>query len=330
MNTANDLKTVSITERRAVFTKVADDIGIRVDMIEKDYWVSWVLNQLFFDPKTASILLFKGGTSLSKAYNVIYRFSEDIDLLLDLREVSDENESFEKSRSRNAINTFKAKISKNTAAYVNDFLRPCIQDRLGKYCNLERGETPGDLFISYPAVFASDSYIRPNIKLEIGAVAEGTPFAPQKISSYVAQKLPQLPEKLSDIPTVSIERTFWEKISILHYLHFLPEEKPMPLRHSRHFYDVYMLANSQYKQAVFAGKRLLDTIVSFDSKFYPKRGVDYEVMNLKTLCLTPQSSRIKDLQNDYAMMQEMIYGPAPSWKELLDFIACLEEEIRAI
>lgn len=69
MNTANDLKTVSITERRAVFTKVADDIGIRVDMIEKDYWVSWVLNQLFFDPKTASILLFKGGTSLSKAYN---------------------------------------------------------------------------------------------------------------------------------------------------------------------------------------------------------------------------------------------------------------------
>ena len=325
-----DLKTVSITEMRAIFTKIAGDVGIRFDMIEKDYWVSWVLNQLFLDPKTASVLLFKGGTSLSKAYNAIYRFSEDIDLLLDLREVSDENESFEKSRSRNAINTFKAKIGKNTAAYVNDFLRPRIQDRLGEYCKLETGEDPCNLFISYPGVFASDSYIRSSIKLEIGAVAEGTPFIFRKIRSYVAQKLPQLPEKLADIPTVSIERTFWEKITILHYLHFLPEDSPMPLRHSRHFYDVFMLANSQYKQALFEGRYLLDSIVSFDRKFYPKRGVDYDVMNLKTLYLTPQSGRIKDLQNDYAMMREMIYGQPPTWNELSEFIYTLQEKIRAI
>jgi len=202
--------------------------------------------------------------------------------------------------------------------------------RLGEYCKLETGEDPCNLFISYPGVFDSDSYIRSSIKLEIGAGAEGTPFAFRKIRSYVAQKLPQLPEKLADIPTVSIERTFWEKITILHYLHFLPEERPMPLRHSRHFYDVFMLANSQHKQAVFAGKHLLDSIVSFDRKFYPKRGVDYDVMNLKTLYLTPQSGRIKDMQNDYAMMREMIYGQPPTWKELLDFIGRFEEEIRAI
>lgn len=97
------LKNASSAERKAVFIETSARIGIRPDMVEKDFWVTWVLNQLFGHDRIAKIFLFKGGTSLSKAYNSIKRFSEDIDLLLDLREVSDPGETFEKERSKNAI-----------------------------------------------------------------------------------------------------------------------------------------------------------------------------------------------------------------------------------
>ena len=119
-----NLYDASDIERRAVFVEAAAGIGIRQDMIEKDFWVSWVLNRMFNDEELARIFLFKGGTSLSKAFNCIRRFSEDIDLLLALSEVSEPGESFLKERSRNAINTFKSKTGKRTAAYVKEILKP--------------------------------------------------------------------------------------------------------------------------------------------------------------------------------------------------------------
>ena len=325
------LKTVSENERRAIFTQVASEIGIRPDMIEKDYWVSWVLNRIFEHEKLKTILLFKGGTSLSKAFQAINRFSEDIDLLLDLHEVAGQNESFDKERTRNAINTFKSKTSKNTQVYVTEKLKPLLEDLLGEYCRIISDETDAcNLFIEYPGVFEKDAYIRSNIKLEIGAFAEGTPFAPQTIQSYAAQKIPALQEKCSDIPTVSVERTFWEKITVLHYLHHLPEDKATPSRHSRHMYDIYMLANSPYKQQILSAKDLLASIIEFDRKFYPKRGVNYDTMTLATLNLLPAEIRQKDLEKDYMQMGDMIYGDKPDWSQLQTFLSKLEDEIRTL
>ena len=325
------LKTVSENERRAIFTQVASEIGIRPDMIEKDYWVSWVLNKIFEHEKLKTILLFKGGTSLSKAFQAINRFSEDIDLLLDLHEVAGRDESFDKERTRNAINTFKSKTSKNTQVYVTENLKPLLEDLLGEYCRIISDETDAcNLFIEYPGVFEKDAYIRSNIKLEIGAFAEGTPFAPQTIQSYAAQKIPALQEKCSDIPTVSVERTFWEKITVLHYLHHLPEDKVTPSRHSRHMYDIYMLANSPYKQQILSAKDLLTSIIEFDRKFYPKRGVNYDTMTLATLNLLPAEIRQKDLEKDYMQMGDMIYGDKPDWSQLQTFLSKLEDEIRTL
>ena len=129
-----ELHDASDAERRAVFIEAAAEIGIRQDMIEKDFWVSWVLNRIFRDERLARIFLFKGGTSLSKAFNCIRRFSEDIDLLLALAEVSDPGETFDKERSRNAVNTFKSKTGKRTVAYINDILQPRLSTLLAPYC----------------------------------------------------------------------------------------------------------------------------------------------------------------------------------------------------
>ena len=318
-------------ERRAVFIEAAARIGIRQDMIEKDFWVAWVLNRLFGDEEIAKIFLFKGGTSLSKAHHCIRRFSEDIDLLLDLHCVSEPGESFDTERSRNAINTFKSKTGKRTTEYINETLLPRLSALLAPYCAVtQEPDEPNNLYVKFPSVFSSLGYIRPDIKLEIGAFAVGTPFAPAEIRSYVAEQFPEFAETGADVPTVSVERTFWEKTTILHYLNFLPPENATPLRHSRHFYDVFMLANSKYREQIFSASALLGEIIAFDRKFYPKRGVDYAAMSLSTLKLLPPPHRTADLAKDYRQMQDMIFGDKPTWDDLRDFLAHLEKQLRVL
>ena len=318
-------------ERRAVFVEAAAKIGIRQDMIEKDFWVSWVLNRMFNDDELARIFLFKGGTSLSKAFNCIRRFSEDIDLLLALSEVSDPGESFLKERSRNAINTFKSKTGKRTAAYVKEILKPRLSALLAPYCIvIQDPSEPNNLYVKFSSVFSSSGYIRSDIKLEIGAFAEGTPFAPMKIQSYVSEQFEEFTEDCVRIPTVSIARTFWEKITVLHYLNFLPSEKATPMRLSRHYYDIFMLANSEYREMIYSAASLLNDIVAFDRKFYQKPGVDYDKMGLRTLRLSPPPQRAADLERDYSQMQEMIFGEKPTWQVLLQFLAILEKKLYAL
>ena len=152
------LHETSGSERRAVFVDAAAGIGIRQDMVEKDFWVSWVLNRLFGDKEIAKIFLFKGGTSLSKAYHCIRRFSEDIDLLLDLRCVSDPGESFDKERSRNAINTFKSKTGKRTATYINEMLLPRLSALLAPHCTVIREpDEPNNLYIKFLGADSSNA-----------------------------------------------------------------------------------------------------------------------------------------------------------------------------
>lgn len=325
------LSDISVEERKAVFLEISAKIGIRPDMVEKDFWVTWTLNRFFQNDHIAKVLLFKGGTSLSKAFHVIHRFSEDIDLLLDLREVADSSETFEKERTRNAINTFKSKTQKRTAAYITENLLPKIKKLVAPICSVEQDKDDfGNIYIKFPSAFESVRYIRPNIKLEVGAFAKGTPWSKIKINSYVKENIPIFEELQTEIPTVSITRTFWEKITVLHYLHFLPEDRQVPLRHSRHFYDLFMLAHSDYKKDLIASSILLDDIIGFDRKYYAKRGVDYDDISLKTLSLMPRDNQLSDLKKDYDQMSDMIFGEEPSWDAILQFISELEAELHSI
>ena len=210
-------------------------------------------------------------------------------------------------------------------------MKPRLSALLAPYCTVvQEPDEPNDLYVKFPSVFSVSGYIRPDIKLEIGAFAEGTPFAPAKIRSYVSEQFAELPEASVSIPTVSIARTFWEKITVLHYLNFLPSEKATPMRFSRHYYDVFMLANSEYREKIYASASLLNEIIAFDRKFYQKPGVDYDKMDLRTLRLSPPPSRIADLEQDYSQMQEMIFGEKPTWQVLLQFLSTLEKDLHLL
>ncbi|WP_413853895.1 nucleotidyl transferase AbiEii/AbiGii toxin family protein [Candidatus Ruminimicrobium bovinum] len=132
------------------------------------------------------------------------------------------------------------------------------------------------------------------------------------------------------IPTIKAERTFWEKVTILHHEHHRPENSVTPVRYSRHYYDVFKIGHSHIKEKAFSDLDLLKEVVSFKSRFYPRGWAKYNEAVPGTIKLVPAEHNLKVLSNDYDNMKDMIYGEIPSWDEILDYIAVLEREINSI
>lgn len=314
-------------QRMIVFTEAASKLKLPPYIVEKDFWVSWVLGKMFADPFLRDILRFKGGTSLSKAYGVIERFSEDIDLILDARVVLFADEELEqKSNTRQAA--FNKDVERRAEEYIQSELKANISKVLGKVCKIKGDTDDGHVLqIVYPKVF-DYAYIQPMIKLEIGPLSLWDPIEERSITSFVSKTLPEL--KISDpvVPTIKAERTFWEKITILHHEANRPADKgPVPARYSRHYYDVFKLGHTDIKEKAFADLDLLKGVVNFKIRFYPRGWAKYEEAKPGTMKLLPPEHSMPILKDDYKKMQNMIYGDAPDWDTILAYLTDLENEI---
>ena len=232
----------SPTERKNVFQTTARAMCIAPEMIEKDFWVCRALQKMFRDETLRRILRFKGGTSLSKVFRLIRRFSEDVDLILDWRCVTDENPLL--ARSNTKQDSFNKAIQEKSGKYISRDLRSMIDAAMNGECSVVPDEDDDHvLLLNYPITFAS-SYIVPHIRLEIGPLAAWLPNREFPITPYIAEAFPQLQIQAISVPTILAERTFWEKVTILHQEHFRPEQLNVPLRYSRHYYDLFMMAQS--------------------------------------------------------------------------------------
>lgn len=289
-------------QRMIVFTEAASKLKLPPYIVEKDFWVSWVLGKMFADPFLRDILRFKGGTSLSKAYGVIERFSEDIDLILDARVVLFADEELEqKSNTRQAA--FNKDVERRAEEYIQSELKANISKVLGKVCKIKGDTDDGHVLqIVYPKVF-DYAYIQPMIKLEIGPLSLWDPIEERSITSFVSKTLPEL--KISDpvVPTIKAERTFWEKITILHHEANRPADKgPVPARYSRHYYDVFKLGHTDIKEKAFADLDLLKGVVNFKIRFYPRGWAKYEEAKPGTMKLLPPEHSMPILKDDYKKM----------------------------
>lgn len=178
----------------------------------------------------------------------------------------------------------------------------------------------------YPRDFELE-YIVPVVRLEIGPLAEWLPSHITVIEPFVAEKYPGVFEQRNtEILTIDVERTFWEKITILHKMANFPEGKILPRRYARHLYDVYCLGNSEIKKSAFERKELLEKDVAFKQKFYYAKSAHYETATLQTVSLFPKENILPALKNDYAAMSNMFYGEAPSFEEILQYLSELETE----
>ena len=320
-------------ERNFLFQNTAEKIKLSDAIVEKDFWVCYMLDYLFNRSPWKNHLIFKGGTSLSKAFHLIERFSEDIDLIVDWRLLGykiDEPWCL----TRNHIDK---KIGKNTYEFLSNQFIPTLQEGLStelhKDINLEIQTHDHKNYVVnfyYPKSCLESSYIKPVVRLEIGMLAAWTPHENKTIMSYAAECYRNLfthPD--ISIPTASPIRTFLEKATILHREATRPENKPIPQRYSRHYYDVYcMLQNTSFEQEVFKNIGLLSDVTKFSDKFYHCPWVDFNQVNTNNIKLIPPENRKKEITNDYMSMQEMIFGKKPSLENIFLCLAAFEKKLR--
>lgn len=322
-----DVAVLSEQQRKELFAETAAVMNTVPVIIEKDFWVVWVLAKLFGDVRLKSILQFKGGTSLSKAYDVIGRFSEDIDLILDWREVT-QDEPQEPRSSKTQQNKFNTAINNESQKYIREILLPVISELLEPQCRCAIDkDDPHSIHVAYPALNDS-GYLRPQILLEIGPLASWTPSSEFKITSYAAQCFPNVfSVKSCTVPTILAKRTFWEKATILHQEAHRPTEKKMPSRYSRHYYDLALLAKSDIKNEALADRELLSDVVAFKQQFYPSAWARYDLAKPNSFRLMPSEKRLSEMADDYGKMKEMIFAKKITFDEIVKTLKKLEVEI---
>lgn len=322
-------------DRRVLFRNTAQQTGLHEAIIEKDFWVCLTLDHLFHHSPWKAAFTFKGGTSLSKCYGLIQRFSEDIDLILDWRVLGYGLHEPWAPRSNTKQDQFNKEANERAEQFLRDILLPSLRSEFGIILGME-----ADLYIDpddeqticfrYPSIFKTESILQV-IRLEIGALAAWTPSQPREIRPYSAECYRAAFQQANTVVlTAAAERTFWEKVTILHHEANRPEHLPMPSRYSRHYYDLYCIAHSESKAAAYEDLDLLGRVVEFKMKFYPRKWAQYELARPGTMKLCPPEYRYAALEEDYTVMQGMMFGECPSFADLMAFIRELEAEINAL
>ena len=330
----NSVAKLSRDEREELFLATAHDIKLPEAMAEKDFWVCWVLGYLFHQSPWAKHMAFKGGTSLSKCYKLIERFSEDIDIILDWRVLgfADSEPWNERTKTR------QDKFNKDMDIRTGNFLKDVFLPRLKVDFALQLSD-PFELFIddnepqtvcfAYPRIF-DDNAIVSIVRMEIGALAAWTPTQTTTITSYAAERYPHTFKTSStSVLTVMAERTFWEKVTILHKEAFRAKDK-FSSRYSRHYYDLYCIDKSPVKAKAYADLPLLEHVVAFKARFYPTNAARYDLAHPGTIRLIPPEDCIPILAEGYEHMKNMIFGASPSFEEIMFTLRRMEAEINAL
>jgi hypothetical protein len=288
-------------------------------------------------------LLFKGGTSLStKVFRVIERFSEDLDLSFDRAGLGfgGENDPLNAATGKKRRQRLDALTETCQRVIKEQFLPQLVVafgDALGqppsRTWSAELDEDDPDrltLLFRYPAgkrARAADepAYIRPIVKLEIGARSDHWPVVEGSVTPYAAEAFPDVFEEArGEVRVLAVERTFWEKATLLHMWHHAPPEKKFRDRQSRHYYDVVRLYEHDLGRAAVRDTALLLKVAQHKEVFFPAAWARYAEAKPGTLRLVPPNARLPELEQDYRNMQEMIFGEPPAFDHLLDVLREIE------
>ncbi len=325
-------------DRLDLFLATANRLGTPIGNVEKDFWVCWTLNALYHErPAAGPRLLFKGGTSLSKAYGLIERFSEDIDVTV-FRDDLDEAVSIE---ALEALSNKKRRarldgIRDACRAYITgplyNFLGAQIADATKGVGRMEIDPADPDgqtLLLWYPEVEPRDgAYVRPAVRLESGAKSALDPHQPVPITPYIADEAPDLNLVVADVTTIEAGRTFWDKVVIAHGLRRWYERRGIlrqeGQRVSRHYYDLHCLLASDIGRAALAQPTLGLDCVRHARMFFDRPDYDLASAAPGSFAITPIDGMIDALNRDYANMTAMIFGSAPDFAEILASVGEIE------
>lgn len=323
-------------QQKTVITQTAARVGLPMQAVEKDLWVTTLL-QLLFTLSFANQLLFKGGTSLSKSYGLIHRFSEDIDLVIDRNYFGYKGDLTKKQIKQ---------LRKQSSLFVEkDFtiaLKQAIENfGLQKYCTIlaqPNGEgdstypEPRKIEVFYKSLFANIGYLQPKVVLEVGTRSLFEPTEPTQVKSLITSTFQQIETDIVSviITTASPAKTFLEKAFLLHEL-FTTHKGDKAERKSRHLYDLEKMMDEPFAIEAISNNELWETIAHHRKLFTSVLGVDYTPDIRKRIQLIPPSNVVAIWEKDYREMQEsMIYEDSLPFNTLLERIHILENRFHNI
>lgn len=321
------------SERRLLFCEQTQGkLGYAPIAVEKDFWVCLTLRELFGLREWGEHLTFKGGTSLSKGWQLISRFSEDVDVVVNRGYLGFPEEELGSKRRKNLLKECRRRIG--------DELKPAMEARLKEILppGLEWSLTLADetedpdqqtILFCYPSAFDSGgNYLRREVKIELDARSETEPVEDCRIQSYLADAFPDIfGDSAFFIRTVAARRTFWEKAMLLHEETFRPGDKPRKAGLSRHYYDLWCMITKDIGKEALAEPDLFDRVARHRKAFFKQRWVKYETLKKGTLRLQPPPEQMAEWRRDYeAMRQEMFFDEPPPFDKLLKVIGDFEEE----
>ena len=319
---------LSEQQRLNIYTETGKRAGLPAFVIEKDWWAVHILS-LIFSMECANALVFKGGTSLSKGWNLIQRFSEDIDLALNR-----EHLGFSGILGSAAIRKLRRKSYEFlTTVFVqelqNKFTGADFADVTVKVREVQNhDQDPVIIEIYYPKLTEQETYLKPGVLVEIGSRSLTEPFTRKSFGTLIAGNFIEQP--FADKP-VNPERTFLEKIFLLHEEFQRPQEKMRVDRLSRHLYDIEILNRTEFAEKALRDAKLYQTIVEHRRLFNSLPGLDYANHSPDKIRFIPPDSLLGAWENDYQQMREnMIYGESLTFAELIGRLTELQNRINQI
>lgn len=328
-------------DQATIIREVAAQRGVSAVMVEKDFWVSWTLAVLFAHLEFGEQLVFKGGTSLSKVFGVIERFSEDIDLSVSPDFVGIIEEWVEEAESRNKRTERMKQLEAACIDKVRERFAPELervaQESLGKPKNGthwmefqvdDDTHSPVVLF-HYPSNEATGfEYLRRSVKMEFGSLTDQRPAGKHTIRPWVAEEFPELLGDFNcELVALELERSFWEKATILHAEYHRDAAKPIRDRFSRHYADTAAMATRAEISPVLSNHELRQHVADWKSRFFPSSWARYDLAKPGTFHLVPPESRRVELEKDYLAMQPMFLREPPPFVTVLNILTDLESRI---
>jgi len=335
----NTFLKMSPKERRLACLQVEERLRLQAASVEKDFWVCWTLRELFSLTGIGPHLTFKGGTSLSKAWKLIERFSEDIDLIVDKHILGFGGDaSPDQAPSKKKRKLRLEALMDACRRWVQGTLQPALADRIsdalgnsGWKLELDPDMDDGQcLLFHYPGDFAPTDagYVRPVVKIELGARSDDWPHQGKTIQPYLAEIFPQLTTDAAfSVCVLDAERTFWEKACLLHEETFRPADKPRKLRMARHYYDLWCLITRGVAERAAKDRALFDRVAAHREIFFRWSWVDYATLYPGGLRFVPLAHQLDGWRKDYQEMRgHMFFGEVPTFDEILRVVGEFEQQ----
>ena len=337
MTPEDKYQSLTTRERFELLDWASQERGLAPSILEKDYWVCKTLDVLFSLPDLGEHLVFKGGTSLSKVYRLIDRFSEDVDVSFHREFLG-----FGDERDPEAA-TGKEQVRRIEA--LQQACKDCIRERLLPVLRLEMSHRLGSdegwsmeidsqdeqtILFHFPQAGApSLAYIAPSVRIELGARSDHWPKERHEIQSYLSETLSR-PIGGATVQSLAAERTFWEKATLLHAEAHRDPSKKMPPRYARHYHDLARMATEPVAERALTNADLRKRVVTHKSVYFRSGWARYDLGDPATFQLLPPAARLPELETDHRAMAQMFFAPPPPIADVLEILDTLQSRIRQL